>query len=443
MPAERTAEAPRLADVDANYIRGLSASRGEPDWLRDLRLAAWNAFTEMPVPDRHVEEWNRLNLRPLPLPEFRAYVPGPRVASVDDLPGEARRALATEGRASIAVQVDGTPAFRSLSDEAARQGVTLCDLSTAAREEGDGVRHALTSVVPAHADKFTALATALWSGGFFVYVPKGVALELPLQTLRWRTAGADSSISRSLVILEEGAECSLIESQGGEPGAAGLDANVVEIRLARDARLRYVGLQNWDEDMWSFVNRRAHLGPSSHLTWVFGEFGGKVARSTFLSDHAGDGSGSESLTVFFSSGRQHHDIFQTMFHTGQHTSANMDVRGALSGHGRCVFRGDIDIERGAKDTSSFETANAIVLDKGARADAIPSLYIDENDVRASHSATTGQVDEDQMFYLRSRGLPERSARRLIVRGFFQPILDQVPLESVREEFGRLIDGKLG
>ncbi|MBX6351061.1 MAG: Fe-S cluster assembly protein SufD [Clostridia bacterium] len=434
--AERT-----IGELDAEALRAWSAARGEPEWLTDLRLAAWNAFVELPVPNRQMEDWNRLNLQSLPLAEFPAHSPG-RADSPEELPEEARRALATGPEASALVQVNGTAAFRRLGPEAEKAGVVFCDLARAAREEGEVVRRALTSVVPKEADKFSALSAALWSDGFYLRVPRGAALTVPLATLRVRTGDGATSISRTLVLLEEGAECALVETQTGEGGRPGLDANVVEIRLGPGARLRYVGLQNWDEEMWSFCHRRAFLGPASHLTWVFGEFGGRVARSSFVSDHAGDGSGSESLTVFFSSGRQHHDIFQTMYHTARRTEANMDVRGALSGQGRCVFRGDIDIERGAKGTSSFETAHALVLEKGARADAIPSLYIDENDVRASHSATTGQIDPEQLFYLMTRGLSQRVARRLIVRGFFEPILDQVPLASVRAEFERLIDRKL-
>ncbi|MBX5476108.1 MAG: Fe-S cluster assembly protein SufD [Clostridia bacterium] len=443
MPVDTLPRAPKLSDVDERVVADLSRSWGEPDWLTEARVAAWRRFVELPVPDRHMEVWNRINLRPLPLMEFSAWVPGEAFRAADELPESVRRALGGAGTAHSLVQIDGTPAFRQVGDALERQGVIFCDLQTAAREHPDKVRDALGTVVPADRDKFTALATALWTGGFFLYVPRGVAVELPLQTLRWRSAAADATISRTLVVLDEHASCALIESQAGEGGRIGLDANIVEVVLADGAQLKYVGLQDWDEDMWSFAHRQGRMaGRDSRLTWAFGEFGGRTARSSFLTEHIGRGAESKSVTVFFSSGVQHHDLYQTNLHTGTQTSANMDVRGALAGQGRCVFRGDIEIKRGAKQTSSFEAAHALVLERGARADAIPSLYIDENDVQASHSATTGQVDESQLFYLMSRGLSKKTATKLIVRGFFEPIMEQVPLESVRQEFERLIERKL-
>ncbi|MBE3591025.1 MAG: Fe-S cluster assembly protein SufD [Firmicutes bacterium] len=443
MSVDTLPRAPKLADLEESALADLSRQWGEPEWLTEARIAAWRRFLELPVPDRHMEVWNRINLRPLPLMEFSAWVPAEPFRSEEELPEAVRRALGEAGAAHSLVQVDGTPAFRRGGEELARRGVIFCDLQTAVREHPDKVRGALGEVVPVDRDKFTALSTALWTGGFFLHVPRGVTVELPLQTVRWRSAAADATISRTLVVLEEGAACTLIESQAGEGGRIGLDCNVVEIILGDGAQLKYVGLQDWDEDMWSFAHRQGRLaGRDSRLTWAFGEFGGRTARSSFLTEHIGRGAESKSVTVFFSSGVQHHDLYQTNLHTGIQTSANMDVRGALAGRGRCVFRGDIEIQRGAKKTSSFEAAHALVLERGARADAIPSLYIDENDVQASHSATTGQVDESQLFYLMSRGLSKNTATKLIVRGFFEPIMEQVPLESVRREFERLIERKL-
>ncbi|MDI3270210.1 MAG: Fe-S cluster assembly protein SufD, partial [Bacillota bacterium] len=305
------------------------------------------------------------------------------------------------------------------------------------------VKKYLAQLIAPGEDKFTALSAALWSGGFFLHVPAGVELTLPLQTLRFRSSKG-VSISRTLVILERGAHVTLVESQhGADDPEEGLDVHGVELVVGPGASLRYVDLQNWDEKTWSFIQRRSLLLNDASMIWALGEFGGRVARSSFVSEHRGNGSRSRSYTVFFSSGRQHHDLFQTMYHTGHHTDANMDARGAVAGQSRCVYRGDIEIERGTRDTSSFESMNGLVLDPGARIDSIPSLYIEDNDVRASHSATTGQVDQEQLFYLMSRGISYQEARRLIVQGFFSPILGEIPLESAREAFERLIARKLG
>lgn len=439
MAAKVEARLPRLGEVTAEDVARFSQSMGEPLWLAQLRQAAWETFQELPVPDRSMETWNRLNLSNLPLLEFPAYT----AAEGDELTAEVEEMLGAEGTSYALVQRDSSLIRRRLGPELEEKGVTFTDLHTASVEKETLVKKYLAQIISPREDKFTALSAALWSGGFFLHVPAGVEVEIPLQALRFRSRRG-VSIARTLVILERDAQVTFVESQhGAEDPEEGLDVHGVELVVGPGARLRYVGLQNWDEKTWSFIHRRSLLMKDASMIWALGEFGGRVARSSLVSEHRGDGSSSRSYTVFFSSGRQHHDIFQVMYHTGNHTDANMDARGAAAGESRCVYRGDIEIERGTRDTSSFESMHGLVLDPGARIDSIPSLYIEDNDVRASHSATTGQVDPEQLFYLMSRGISYQEARRLIVEGFFSPILEEIPLESAREAFQKLIARKLG
>lgn len=398
-------------------------ARQEPDWLRAWRGRASEAFERLPVP-----YLDRTDLRQFPVDGFAP--PLQRPAAV----------------------------LRGLDAAAAGKGVIFAELEAAAREYPELVQRHLFSQIAPEQGKFEALHAAAWTGGCLLYVPAHVEVEGTLEVVYRVPAEGSPFCPHTLLVLERGASASVVqqlESEqdpgGGADGSGAADGSrpqalvvgMVEAVVADGARLRFADLQNLATDACSYVGRKGTLARDAELRWIVGELGGRLSRSYTSSVLRGQGGNAESLLVFFASGRQHLDMTLEMVHHGAHTNGEMVARGALKDQARTVFRGVSDIKSGAKQSNSQQRENTLHLSDGVRSDAIPSLYIDEFELAAGHAATVGRVDETQLFYLKSRGLPEKEALRLIVHGFFAPLLAAVPLEGVREALVSLIEGKLG
>ncbi len=376
----------------------------EPAWLREARSRAQRTFETSALP-----YWDRTEIRPFDPSRF-----GAAAAPSYDLP--------------------------SLPAAAAKKGGVLCDLATAAAEHGDLLQKHLGSVLPAERGRFEALHMASLTNGAFLYVPDGVELEEPI-TMGLRVA-ADGALCapHMLVVLGEAASATLVQRAEGGRGCMLLP--FVEAVVGDAARLRLADVQNYATDAVNYTSRRGVLGRDSSLEWVLGDMGSRVVRANTESVLTGTGAESRSLLVFFGSGRQHLDLALTMSHTGARTDANMLTKGVLKDHARSVYRGTSDIEAGSKNCNSQQSAKTLHLGGEVRSDSIPALFIDEYELSAGHAATVGKVDDEQLFYMKSRGLPEVEALRLIVEGFLNPLIERIPIEAVRQDLAALIDKKL-
>lgn len=425
--------------LDEKGITELSQRLGEPDWMREKRLAALEVYNRLDLP-----QWDRTDLQGLDLSDLTFFEEPEVVDNTSDLPGPLQAAAEGEGEnRNFALQAGSGKTFLSLQDDLKAKGVIVCDFPTAVREHGDIVKEHFMSAVPYDADKLTALHYAAWSSGWFVYVPKNTVIETPIELHTYTDKPGLSLFPHVLVVAEEASEVTIVERVGSQDGGVQrVVGEVVEIVPADGARVRYGALQTWDKETFNFTTRRSVIARDAGLEWLIGDFGGRLSRTHSTSVLEGQGSESQASIVFFGDESQHLDLGITMMHVGHHTSSDMETKGVLSDRARIVYRGLTDIENGARYTSGFQRENTMLLSEHARSDAIPGLEIDETEVQAGHAATVGQVDDVQLFYLMSRGLPEKEAIYLLVEGFFDPVLRRVPIEGLRNEMSELIGRKM-
>jgi Fe-S cluster assembly protein SufD len=417
-------------------------ARDEPDWLRQRRREAFAAFQALPWQSARDEEWRRTDIRALKLDTFAPAEPAApaaaEVAAVDPL---WQRLTASYG-AGIA-QVNGA-AIRT-ADLASPGGALLIDLGKAVREHPELLkRYLLTEAVAPSTDAFAALHGAFWTGGTLLYVPRGVKLEAPLFSLVALAGAGRVEMEHTLIVLEEGAEATLVrETTGcGRGDAPALHAGAVEIFVGRGARLRFVNLQNWDLGTWHFSRERAIVGPDGTLQWTVGALGSRLSKVNQEVALAGPGAAAQVNGVMFTTGRQHLAYFTRQDHQAPHTTSDLLYKGGLKGRSRIVWKGMIRVEKDAQRTDAYQKNDNLVLSEAARADSIPGLEIEANDVRCTHGATAGRVDDDMIFYARSRGVGRGEAVRLIVEGFFANVYDRIILEPVRETLRQAVAAKL-
>ncbi len=321
----------------------------------------------------------------------------------------------------------------SLEIERAPEGVTFEPL-------GDHPRlHALVG----WEEKFAAHNAALWQNGLLVVVPRGVVLEDPLYVRIANAVDGGSLFWRLLVIAEPGSRFTLIEEYASaRPDVSGYSNAVVELFVEDGARLEYVSLQNLSQETWHFASHHAKVGRDAELDWVAGGFGSKKGKIRIQNDLAGPGATSRVTGAYFADAKQHLDYDTFQEHIAPNTTSDFAFKGALRESARSVWRGMIRVEKDAQKTNAYQENRNLLLSKEAHADSIPGLEILANDVRCTHGATLGQVDREQLFYLMSRGLSRAEAERLIVRGFFQDVLDRIELEPVREALGNALEARI-
>jgi Fe-S cluster assembly protein SufD len=426
---------------EATFERFLN-NRDEPAWLVQRRREAFAAFQSLPWPSARDEEWRRTDIRPLKLDAFvpePVHSPAPEdIAAIEPL----WQSLGASYGTGIA-QVNG--AALHAADPARLGGAILMDLGRAVREQPALVeRYLLTEAVTPTADVFAALHAAFWTGGTLLYVPRGVKLEAPLFSLVAVAGGGRVDMEHTLVVLEEGAEATLVrETAGrGRGDAQAFHAGAVEIFVGRGARLRFVNVQNWDFGTWHFSRERAIVGPDAALQWTVGALGARLAKVNQEVALAGPGAAAQVNGVMFTTGRQHLAYFTRQDHQAPHTTSDLLYKGGLRDKSRIVWKGMIRVEKDAQRTDAYQKNDNLVLSESARADSIPGLEIEANDVRCTHGATAGRVDEDMIFYARSRGISRGEAVRLIVEGFFANVYDRITLEPVRETLRQAVAAKL-
>jgi FeS assembly protein SufB len=431
-----------ISGFSREAVEALSRDKGEPDWLLQRRLQAWETYETLPVPLGRRGDLGTLRT----FSNFQFQQLTPYVAADDNssLPAPIVRSLEeglVDQRAGLIVQRNGSVIKTELSDELKSQGVILTDLESAAREYPELVQqYFMTQCVPVDSSKYTALHAAFWSGGIFLYVPKGVEIEEPIVAEVCIDEPLSATFAHTLIIADEMSSVRFVEEhnsayEGEQPA---LMDGVVEVFVKNAAHVEFSSLQDLGQHVWTIANKNAVHEKDGSTTWVLADLGSQAMLSNVGLGLLGDGSAGELVGVFFTDRDQRYAIKTLSNHAAVATNAETLVKGALSDESRVEFDGMIRIQPKAQQTASFLSDHTLLLSDHCRAESIPGLEIGANDVSASHGATTGKIDEEQLFYLMVRGIPREEAERIIVQGFFEPVLQRIPLENLRTRLRRSI-----
>ncbi|MCC6166386.1 MAG: Fe-S cluster assembly protein SufD [Caldilineaceae bacterium] len=427
-----------LAGFSEATVRALSAARQEPEWVLNLRLQAWQTFESLPWPKPSDEAWRRTRLTGFILDKYQPFAAAAPGEVTDLIQHELDE---MESAASLVFQ-NGDVIHRETRADLTGQGVIFTDLRRAVVEHRDLVqRYFMTEVVKPEQNKFTALHAALWDSGAFVYVPKNVKVDLPLQVILHQAATGVGSYHHTLLVADEGAEVTLVDDLVG--GQNGLQSSVVELVLKDNSVVRYMNLQDFDHTTWNFLTGRAAMQRNADLRWIQVSWGSRLTKAFLDVDLMGEGGHAELLGIYFPTGRQHIDHQTLQIHRAPHCFSDLLFNGALKDRSRSVYMGVIKVFKGAQKTDAYQRNGNLILDGTARADSIPGLEIEADDVRCTHAATAAQVEDEYVFYLMARGLTRPQAERMIVQGFFQAVLDRVPVESVVRKLEHVIERKIG
>lgn len=456
-----------------NAIDTLSTLKQEPEWLRARRLEAWHLYEETPLPPANDELWRRTPANGLQLDSAIPFLPSETGQDLQSrLPEKFQVAINAQDSGGLLVQYNSTGALGRLANDLKGRGVIFCDLDTAVREHPELVReHLMTRAVTYSENryasakpstsasgkhegggygstvgdlKFVTLHAAFFSGGTFLYVPRNVDVELPLQTLTYFDQPGLAMFAHSLVVVEEGASVKLIENYASKSTEAQrFSSGAVELILKPGASLQYFHLQDYDPNVWHFTSQTALMERDSSLTWLVGTLGSKVTKAFLDCKLQGAGTNAALLGFFFGDGEQHFDQHTFQNHIAGHSASDLLYKGALKDKAYSAFRGLIRVNPNAQRSDAYQANRNILLSEHAHADSIPELEIEANDVRCTHGATVGPIDPDQLFYLMARGIPRQEAERLIVEGFFDPLMAKIPLEAVRDELAKVIHKKTG
>ena len=431
-----------LAGFSQEAAEAISERIGEPGWAQAHRMEAWRVYNDTPLPARTDEQWRRTDLSALRLDAFRSYLGGPTV-----LPKPALSLLeAAPERAGLVAQAQSENVAIETSDELRRKGVVFTSLERAMQEHPELVEPYLLAqgILPSF-NKFAALNGAFWSGGVFLYVPRGVVVEQPFLSMRWLDAPVATGIlPRTLIVLEPGSSILYVDQSASETheGSA-LHCGITEVFLKEAAALHYIGVQEWGGDLWDFSMMRAVQQQHSRFRALTVSLGGLVSRVHLEAALEGQGAEAQLRGVYIGDGRQHFEFRTLQDHRAPHTTSDLLFKGALRDRANAAYEGTVRMQPGAARSSANQANRNLLLNKGAKADSVPVLEILANDVeRCSHGATVGQVDEDQLLYLTSRGLSQAEAHELIVAGFVEPILDQIPLEQLQTRLKATVGKKL-
>lgn len=408
----------------------------EPDWLTETRKAAWARFNELPWPSNKDEEWMRTDIRLFHLEKFN--IPAKRANGLTPHP------VLSQGIESggDSTTCDGAPTSAArLAPELAAKGVVFGNLAELLDEHGELIQKYLFTAVDGCVDRFAALHQATWTCGTFLYVPRNVCVELPVHTYAAMTDGG-SDFSHTLIILEEGAEATVLAESTSDEGDSGLHCGAIEIFVGDRANLRYVNLQDWSQNVWHFAHQKAMVGRDANLQWTVGALGSRLAKVNQHVSLRGKRANCQVNGVMFTENKQHLSYHTLQHHEQPECTSDFLYKGALQDKSRTVWRGMIKVDHHAQKTDGYQRNDNLLLSDKARADSIPGLEIEADDVRCTHGSTSGRVDEELIFYAQCRGFTRKEAIRAIVTGFFQQVFDRVTIASVRDALALAISRRV-
>jgi Fe-S cluster assembly protein SufD len=433
--------APAELKLTIDDVTALSKKKQDPAWLAKKRLAAWKLYQSLPMPTLNDEAWRRTDLRPFKWAETELAALNGR-GPVRPVPAAFLKPLAGKEQDGQLVINAGKVEVNKLSAALKRKGVIFTDFQTAAVKHEKLLKKYLNRAVKAADGKFAALAEALTDGGVFLYVPKNVEVTLPLHSVVW-VPGA-SHFTRVLVVLEAGASATYVHEIGSPDGKTeNLHAGIVELVLGEGSSLKFVELQSLGLNTWHISHERAKIGKEAKLDWVFDAIGSRLTKNFSEIDLDGEGSWCRMSGFYFAEGNQHLDHDTQQNHNAPHTTSDLLFKGALRDQSRSVWQGMIYVAPGAQKTDGYQANRNLVLSKSARADSIPGLEILADDVRCTHGATVGQLEQEHIFYLMSRGVPRVEAEKVVVDGFFDPIMQRIPFEGMIARLKKDIEKKMG
>ncbi|QOR72231.1 Fe-S cluster assembly protein SufB [Ruania alkalisoli] len=439
-------------DAGANAERGLSEAvvrnisdmKDESEWMRKNRLKGLRLFEKKPMPN-----WGA-DLTGIDFDNIKYFVRSTekQAQSWEDLPEEIKETYDKLGIpeaekqrlvAGVAAQYESEVVYHQINEELERQGVQFLDTDTALREHPEIFEEYFGTVIPAGDNKFAALNTAVWSGGSFVYVPPGVHVEIPLQAYFRINTENMGQFERTLIIADEGSYVHYVEGCTAPIYSSdSLHSAVVEIIVKKDARVRYTTIQNWSNNVYNLVTKRATVEAGGTMEWIDGNIGSKVTMKYPAVYLMGEHARGETLSIAFAGEGQHQDTGSKMVHMAPHTSSSIVSKSVARGGGRASYRGLVQVMDGAAASKSNVLCDALLVDTVSRSDTYPYVDVREDDVEMGHEATVSKVSEDQLFYLMSRGMEETEAMAMIVRGFVEPIARELPMEYALE-LNRLIE----
>lgn len=424
--------------LDRRLVEQISDMKNEPDWMRAFRLRALEVFEQKPLPT-----WGG-DLSDLRFGDIHYFMRATdrQGQSWEDIPAEIKNTYDKLGIpeaekrgliAGVGAQYESEVVYHSLREDLQKKGVIFTDTDTAVREYPDLVREYFGTIIPIEDNKFAALNSAVWSGGSFVYIPAGVKVDVPLQAYFRINAENMGQFERTLIILEEGAQVHYVEGCTAPIYTSeSLHSAVVEIIVKKGARCRYTTIQNWANNVYNLVTKRAVAYEDALMEWVDGNLGSKLTMKYPAVHMRGKGARGEILSIAFANKGQHQDAGGKVVHEAPYTASRIISKSISKGGGRSSYRGLLKVANGAKGCKSNVVCDALILDPISRSDTYPYIEIDEDDVKIGHEASVSKIGEEQLFYLMSRGLSEAEASTLIVSGFIEPLVKELPMEYAVE-----------
>jgi Fe-S cluster assembly protein SufB len=423
--------------LTAEQVEDISRRKGEPEWMLKFRLRAHRMFLKKPMPT-----WGA-DLSGIDFDNIHYYVkPSEKTeTSWDEVPAYIKDTFDKLGipeaerkfLAGVSAQYESEVVYHNIREDLEKQGVIFLDMDSGLREHPEIVKEYFGTIIPPNDNKFAALNSAVWSGGSFIYVPKGVHVEIPLQAYFRINTENMGQFERTLIIADEGSSVHYIEGCTAPVYSSdSLHSAVVELVAMRGAHRRYTTIQNWSSNVYNLVTKRAVAYEDAVVEWIDGNLGSKVTMKYPGIYLMGEGAKGEVISVAFANSGQHQDAGAKIIHVAPNTTSTITSKSISKGGGRTSYRGLLKVHKGAENVKSFVRCDALMLDEHSRSDTYPSIEIDEDQVSIEHEASVSKISEEQLFYLQSRGLGEAEAKTMIVNGFFEAFTKELPMEYAVE-----------
>ncbi len=437
----RRPSAPAAPGYTQADVEALSAAHDEPRWLLESRLMAWDIYDDLPMPTQQDEEWRRTDYRSIRWNEADQLID--TTAGLEAVPAAKLEPLVGEGEGGSMVFVDGKLVKYEVSPAMEAQGVIFKDLRTAALDHEDLVRaNLMTKAVKTTDGKFAALHGALWTHGVFLYVPRGKAAELPFHVVMYNTQPG-ASLGHVLIVVDDVAQATVqVEYASAQADSHSAYMGVTELLVGDGGNLKYVALQDWNRETYEFSHQRARIGRDANLDWIIGVMGSRLTKAYLELELDGQGANGRMSGFFFADDNQMFDLDTQQNHNAPLTTSDLLYKGAAKDYARTLWQGMIKSLPKMQKIDGYQACRNMLLDDTARMDAIPGLEIEADDVRCSHAATFGTLEEEPVFYLMSRGIPRPQAELMVIEGFFDELLDRVPFERVKERLQASVEAKI-
>ena len=423
-------------------VREISKMKDEPQWMLDFRLRSYDIFMKKPMP-----QWggdlNKIDFQNI---YYYAKASEKTEKNWDDVPEDVKNTFDKLGipeaekkfLAGVGAQYESEVVYHNLRDDLAKQGVLFLDTDSALKEHPEIFKKYFGKIIPPEDNKFAALNSAVWSGGSFIYIPPGVKVDMPLQAYFRINAENIGQFERTLIIADEGSEVHYIEGCTAPVySSESLHSAVVELVAHKDAKLRYTTIQNWSNDVYNLVTKRAYAYEGSTVEWIDGNIGSKLTMKYPGIYLMGKKAYGETLSIAFAGKNQHQDTGAKMVHLAPDTTSKITSKSVSRANGRSTYRGLLRVRKGATNVKATVRCDALLLDDTSKTDTYPYMEINQEDATVTHEATVGKIGDEQIFYLMSRGFTEEEALSLIVNGFMEPFTKELPMEYA-VELNRLI-----